>query len=202
MSTLTEWNQLSETEALKPVLACCGSRAFAAAVVRARPYRDLDSLLTRSDDIWWTLEESDLARSLACHPRIGESAGTPSYEFAAWSTEEQSKARAGCGIPPRLDRREESTVRGTPRIHLHRLRQRQVGGRVARHPRPPLTQHHRRRNPGSRRTAAANHTYTNKKVAGAISGISTHILDLAQGKPAFNVPDQARTLRVRCLGRS
>jgi 2-oxo-4-hydroxy-4-carboxy-5-ureidoimidazoline decarboxylase len=95
MSTLTEWNQLSEIEALNPVLACCGSCAFAAAVVRARPYQDLDSLLRRSDDIWWALEQSDWLEAFACHPRIGGPAGSASHQFAAWSTEEQSKARTG-----------------------------------------------------------------------------------------------------------
>lgn len=104
MSTLAAWNQLPETEAAAPVLACCGSRAFAAAVAQARPFTDLDSLLTAADRIWWSLAASDWLEAFACHPRIGESksrsesknpgesTGHSSSQFAAWSAQEQAEA--------------------------------------------------------------------------------------------------------------
>ena len=75
MSTLADWNQLPEANALAPVLACCGSNAFAAAVTHERPYSDVNSLLATADDIWWSLAERDWLEAFACHPRIGESAG-------------------------------------------------------------------------------------------------------------------------------
>jgi 2-oxo-4-hydroxy-4-carboxy-5-ureidoimidazoline decarboxylase len=93
MTTLANWNQLPEAHALAPVLACCGSSAFAAAVVHGRPYADVDSLLARADDAWWLLPENDWLEAFACHPRIGESPANASYQFSAWSAEEQSKAR-------------------------------------------------------------------------------------------------------------
>jgi len=93
MSALAEWNQLPETDAIAPVLACCGSQAFAREVVRNRPYADQDSLLTKADAIWWGLQKSDWLEAFACHPRIGESATHGSHQFSAWSTEEQSGAR-------------------------------------------------------------------------------------------------------------
>lgn len=93
MSTLTDWNRLPKADALTPVLACCGSNAFAAAVVHGRPYADEDSLLARADDAWWLLPENDWLEAFACHPRIGESPADGSRQFSAWSTEEQSKAR-------------------------------------------------------------------------------------------------------------
>jgi 2-oxo-4-hydroxy-4-carboxy-5-ureidoimidazoline decarboxylase len=93
MRGLHDWNQLPESDAFAPIIACCGSQAFANAVVRARPYQDLDSFLTKSDDIWWSLEKSDWLEAFACHPRIGESAAHASHQFSAWSSEEQSKAR-------------------------------------------------------------------------------------------------------------
>ncbi len=76
------------------MLACCGSRAFASALVQGRPFADLDSLLHAADEIWWSLREQDWLEAFACHPRIGESASHASGQFAAWSTEEQSKVRA------------------------------------------------------------------------------------------------------------
>ena len=57
------------------------------------PIANLDSLLAKADDIWWSLQQSDWLEAFACHPRIGESAANASHQFSAWSTEEQSKAR-------------------------------------------------------------------------------------------------------------
>lgn len=93
MSALADWNQLPDADALAPLLACCGSEAFARAVVQARPYIDLDSLLVKADAVWWSLAESDWLEAFACHPRIGESAKNPSHQFSAWSTQEQSRSR-------------------------------------------------------------------------------------------------------------
>ena len=72
MSELDDWNQLPEADAFAPVLACCGSRAFANGVVRNRPYSNLDSLLAKADDIWLGLQKTDWLEAFACHPRIGE----------------------------------------------------------------------------------------------------------------------------------
>jgi OHCU decarboxylase len=94
MSALAAWNQLPDAEAVPPLLACCGSEAFAKAVVQSRPYADLDELLAAADAVWWSLAESDWLQAFACHPRIGESANHPSRQFSAWSTEEQARARA------------------------------------------------------------------------------------------------------------
>ncbi len=101
MTALAEWNQLPESDALAPVLACCGSQAFARAVARARPYPDRDSLLANADEIWWSLSARDWLEAFGCHPRIGESAANAPHQFSAWSTEEQSQARIAAG--PVLD---------------------------------------------------------------------------------------------------
>ena len=93
MNALAEWNLLPETEAIPPLLACCGSQAFANEVVRNRPYSNLDTLLTKADDIWRSLQERDWLEAFACHPRIGESSTNASHQFSTWSTEEQSRAR-------------------------------------------------------------------------------------------------------------
>jgi 2-oxo-4-hydroxy-4-carboxy-5-ureidoimidazoline decarboxylase len=92
MSPLDDWNALPAKDAIEPILACCGSQAFASALVDARPYASLDSLLLKANMIWWALTESDWLEAFACHPRIGESRPADSHRFAAWSREEQSKA--------------------------------------------------------------------------------------------------------------
>jgi OHCU decarboxylase len=94
MSSLAEWNLLAAEEAIPPVLACCGSRAFAERVVAARPYASLDELLKTADEVWGSLGEADWLEAFACHPRIGESRSGGSGQFSAWSKEEQAKAKA------------------------------------------------------------------------------------------------------------
>ena len=95
MTALDDWNQLPAPDALAPLLACCGSREFADALVRARPFANADALLAAADNIWWSLREGDWLEAFACHPRIGESAANGSRQFSAWSVEEQSTARSG-----------------------------------------------------------------------------------------------------------
>ena len=90
MTALEAWNCLPSPEAVSRILACCGSQAFASAVVKARPFADLESLLVASDRVWASLAESDWREAFACHPRIGESAAHASRQFSAWSSQEQS----------------------------------------------------------------------------------------------------------------
>jgi 2-oxo-4-hydroxy-4-carboxy-5-ureidoimidazoline decarboxylase len=94
MSKLEEWNDLPEEAAIAPILACCGSQAFARAVVRSRPFSNVSLLSSAAERIWWSLGESDWMEALACHPRIGELPTKSAEQFSAWSNEEQSRARA------------------------------------------------------------------------------------------------------------
>src|SRR5271163_2087480 len=55
VTALDDWNQLPAPDALAPLLACCGSREFADALVRARPFANADALLAAADNIWWSL---------------------------------------------------------------------------------------------------------------------------------------------------
>ena len=80
--------------ALTPILACCGSCAFAAAIVNARPFAESDALFAAADSIWWSLAESDWLEAFACHPRIGESSTRASSRFSIWSSQEQSQVRS------------------------------------------------------------------------------------------------------------
>ena len=66
------------------ILACCGSRAWAARMREARPFATFDALLQTSDDVWDDLSAEDRLEAFAAHPRIGEHGGS------AWARGEQA----------------------------------------------------------------------------------------------------------------
>jgi len=63
---------LSPAAAEAELMACCGSRAWASALVAARPFGTLDALLTAAGQEWWALDASSWLEAFAAHPRIGE----------------------------------------------------------------------------------------------------------------------------------
>jgi OHCU decarboxylase len=73
--TLASFNRLSQREAERRLLACCGSRAWASAVASGRPFADLASLMATADAEWANLRPSDWLEAFGAHPRIGESGG-------------------------------------------------------------------------------------------------------------------------------
>jgi 2-oxo-4-hydroxy-4-carboxy-5-ureidoimidazoline decarboxylase len=96
-ATLAAWNIASESEALEAMIACCGSKRWAAAMVARRYIASVAELSVVADRIWSTMEESDWLEAFACHPRIGERkpaiVAAPAFgQSAAWSREEQSSA--------------------------------------------------------------------------------------------------------------
>ena len=90
---LQSWNTVSVDEALDAMLACCGARRWAAAMVARRPIRTVAELSTAADEEWARMQESDWMEAFACHPRIG---GRPprrahaSAQSSAWSRQEQA----------------------------------------------------------------------------------------------------------------
>lgn len=74
-------------------MKCCGSQRWAAAMSAARPFANLDELLTKADRIWWSLNEEDWLEAFRAHPRIGEkkAAKAQSEEARNWSAQEQSE---------------------------------------------------------------------------------------------------------------
>lgn len=90
---LREWNSAAELEALEAMLACCGARRWAEAMVVARPLASVEELSATADRVWSTMGESDWLEAFACHPRIGErEAAHASAQSTAWSQQEQSSA--------------------------------------------------------------------------------------------------------------
>jgi 2-oxo-4-hydroxy-4-carboxy-5-ureidoimidazoline decarboxylase len=93
---LDEWNQADREDARATMLACCGAKRWAEAMVAARPIRDILKLSETADQIWATMEEADWLEAFACHPRIGErTSAHATAQSAAWSRQEQSSAATG-----------------------------------------------------------------------------------------------------------
>jgi 2-oxo-4-hydroxy-4-carboxy-5-ureidoimidazoline decarboxylase len=93
---LSSWNEAEAQAALDAMLACCGARRWAAAMVALRPIAGVQELSAAADRIWSTMEEAEWMEAFACHPRIGErpprqTAHAP-RKSAAWSGQEQSAA--------------------------------------------------------------------------------------------------------------
>jgi OHCU decarboxylase len=91
---LSSWNETTAEAALDAMLACCGARRWAAAMVALRPIGSAYELSAAADRIWSTMEEADWMEAFACHPRIGErKAAHTSKRSVAWSQQEQSSAK-------------------------------------------------------------------------------------------------------------
>jgi OHCU decarboxylase len=93
---LKRLNSLSEAEAEIELLKCCGSQAWARALLTRRPFADAPELLTAADEIWWNLDERDWLEAFAAHPRIGgreRAARAQHAQAESWSEQEQAGAR-------------------------------------------------------------------------------------------------------------
>jgi OHCU decarboxylase len=92
MSPLDRLNSLSEDDAERELLTCCGSRRWARTVAEGRPYASVDELLARADEVWWSLDAADWHEAFRSHPRIGErkAEAAQTEREKAWSAGEQS----------------------------------------------------------------------------------------------------------------
>jgi OHCU decarboxylase len=101
---LAEWNAADETAALDAMIACCGAKRWAAAMVAERPIESPEKLGSVADQIWSTMEEPDWMEAFACHPRIGErTAAHATAKSEKWSEQEQSTTTmAHVGVLERL----------------------------------------------------------------------------------------------------
>ncbi|MGB8028749.1 MAG: 2-oxo-4-hydroxy-4-carboxy-5-ureidoimidazoline decarboxylase [Terracidiphilus sp.] len=102
-ATLAAWNAAGESAALGAMLACCGSRQWAQAMVTQRPFASVWALSEAADRAWGAMRETDWLEAFASHPRIGERkpalvTAHPSHDpvarSAEWSRQEQFAARA------------------------------------------------------------------------------------------------------------
>ena len=84
-------NELDAEEAREELLKCCGATRWAEAVQQSRPYRKLEDLLARANEVWWSLAESDWLEAFRSHPKIGErkAAQSVAAQSQQWSAHEQ-----------------------------------------------------------------------------------------------------------------
>lgn len=102
-ATLSAWNAAEESAAFEAMLACCGSKRWAQAMVAQRPIASVWALSEAADRTWATMREADWLEAFACHPRIGErepakAIAQPTHDpvarSAEWSRLEQLSVRA------------------------------------------------------------------------------------------------------------
>jgi len=91
---LARWNSLDPATAAREALPCCGSQAWAAALVSRRPIADEASLIKASTSIWLALPEEAWQEAFDSHPRIGQSHTQKhaTEESLRWSAQEQRTA--------------------------------------------------------------------------------------------------------------
>jgi 2-oxo-4-hydroxy-4-carboxy-5-ureidoimidazoline decarboxylase len=89
---LARWNSITREEAMREILSCCGSTAWAGKMAGHRPFSDERSLLRVSDRIWFGLRAADWLEAFHSHPRIGErpAMAGAALRSAQWSEQEQS----------------------------------------------------------------------------------------------------------------
>ncbi len=88
---VARWNRLPPDEAVRAILHCCGSKAWARGMVARRPLADEAALLAAADETWRNLTRSDWMEAFHSHPRIGDSrpSQNPSEQSVEWSAQEQ-----------------------------------------------------------------------------------------------------------------
>jgi OHCU decarboxylase len=86
---LQEFNSMPADQ-LRPLLAaCCDVPRWVDRIVAGRPYDEVAAITGVADQTVRELDDSEVARALAAHPRIGDRANGESTE-AKWSRGEQS----------------------------------------------------------------------------------------------------------------
>jgi OHCU decarboxylase len=92
VNALAVWNGLDAAAAEAKLLACCGSRRWAAELAARRPFASAEALMQAADEVWFGLKEADWLEAFACHPRIGERRAATT-EYLASSESEQAAAQ-------------------------------------------------------------------------------------------------------------
>jgi 2-oxo-4-hydroxy-4-carboxy-5-ureidoimidazoline decarboxylase len=93
--TLENWNRLEQPDAMKAILPCNGSTAWAIGMVNARSFETPEQCFAASDTVWASLTPKDWQQAFDSHPRLGQSkARHATAQSLAWSGGEQSDVSA------------------------------------------------------------------------------------------------------------
>lgn len=94
-SVLAAWNNADTDTARAAMIACCGARRWADAMVALRPIKSVMELSDAADRIWGTMTEEDWREAFAGHPRIGDrKPAHASAQSQAWSKQEQASTES------------------------------------------------------------------------------------------------------------
>ena len=93
-STAALLNTLSEDEARRALLRCCGCRHWVEIMLGSRPFADDETLFRTADEAWTDLSREDWLEAFSHHPRIGERELETKAPAATrkWSAQEQAGA--------------------------------------------------------------------------------------------------------------
>jgi len=96
MDALRRLNDAAADTARAFLLRCCGSSAWADAMIARRPFEDPAGLLTAADQVWQGLAPDDWREAFAHHPQIGdrEALRTRFASTREWAAGEQDGAAA------------------------------------------------------------------------------------------------------------
>ncbi len=102
MTALEGWNGMPATEAEGCLLACCGSRRWAAEVSGRRPFVDEETLVEAAGAVWFGLAVEDWLEAFAGHPRIGERRAAETASLASSEQEQAVAQQTLAGVAERL----------------------------------------------------------------------------------------------------
>jgi 2-oxo-4-hydroxy-4-carboxy-5-ureidoimidazoline decarboxylase len=102
VATLDAFNDEPADQAVQALRACNAAPRFAAEVVAGRPYRDVDTLVSRAEEVSRALPWEDVAIALAAHPRIGDRVEGSSAEAESSRREQHSMAAADDAVRAEL----------------------------------------------------------------------------------------------------
>ncbi|MEM9489462.1 MAG: allantoicase [Myxococcota bacterium] len=101
-AALVKINSRSDSEFEQDMKACCGAATWVQAMVEARPFGDVASMVRAADASWDKLDKFDWLEAFAAHPRIGEKTDGDD-QSSSWSKTEQSgMARASDEVREQL----------------------------------------------------------------------------------------------------
>ncbi|MDF1764715.1 MAG: 2-oxo-4-hydroxy-4-carboxy-5-ureidoimidazoline decarboxylase, partial [Oleibacter sp.] len=69
--SLEQLNNLPNDQATIVFGRCCAADNWVSGMVNARPFVDVEQMLSTAQDVWWKLEESDFLQAFEAHPKIG-----------------------------------------------------------------------------------------------------------------------------------
>jgi 2-oxo-4-hydroxy-4-carboxy-5-ureidoimidazoline decarboxylase len=90
VAALDVFNDEPADRAVQGLRACNAAPRFAAEVVAGRPYRDVDTLVGRAEEVCRALPWEDVAIALAAHPRIGDRVAGSAAEAESSRREQRS----------------------------------------------------------------------------------------------------------------